>query len=348
MPRWRGRQPFHRWQNTISYIKLFRVTEFVTMYDTCNMRLAAYDAPGIDFLKDIPGRIEGAAEHTYQDAGAFIITGTIPGAGGSGLKVSISQAAVSVKDGSFSKWLLGDNVQTMSRGDMETAVEAISDCLGLPMWKASVTRVDVAGSFIMRYPPAAYFPHLGLLRYAIRLQEPDGLYYKTGAGRLVFYDKGKELKTGGEVVPEICRGKNLLRYERRFTTRLPHYLNRPDITAADLYNGDVYSSIISKWEQSYKDIEKINDYTLNVQAMKSKKDFDRASRLALIEKLGGELAALQMVKEQQLQGNLTKKQAYDIRGTIKDACHSGMSITTPNEVISELNDKIMAAALMNK
>lgn len=312
------------------------------------MRLAAYDAPGSNFLKELPGRVEVTAEHSYQEGGAIVLTGIIPGSYGGGLKVSITQAAVSVKDSSLAKWLLGDNVQIMSRGDMETAIDAISDCLGLPMNKAIVTRIDVANNFIMRCPPAVYFSHLGLLRYATRLQEPNGLYYKSGAGRLAFYDKNQELRATGAEIPEICRGQNMLRYERRFTTRIPHYLNRPEIMAGDLYNGGFYSMIVTKWEQGYKDIEKINDYTLNPQAMKSKKEFDRAARLALVEKMGGELSTLQMVKEMQQRGDLTKKQAHDMRATIKEACNSGMSITTPNEVIKELDSKIAAAAIINK
>lgn len=43
----------------------------------------------------------------------------------------------------------------------------------------------------MTHPPDSYLNHLGLLRYATRLKEPSGLYYKQTNGRLCFYDKNR-------------------------------------------------------------------------------------------------------------------------------------------------------------
>jgi hypothetical protein len=309
------------------------------MYDTVNLRLRGYDVPGVSFLEETAlylDEITGQFEHRN---GLHVVIGKL-----GCLTVSIDEAAVRVKQGSLCKWFLGDNVQEMGRGDTRRAIEQLSDTLHLPMERAVVTRIDVAHNLLMRYPPGVYCNHLGGLRYATRLQEPEGIYYKQGAGRLAFYDKTRETQRGGGSIPEICTGNNILRYERRFDKRLTHYLQEPEITAATLYNEAFYIKVVKMWLRAYRDIDKINDITINPDVMKSKKDFDRAARLALVEKYGGEAATMEAIKEMQQRGDITKKQAFDMRKTVKEACLSGVGLFVQSEVITELDRKVTEAA----
>lgn len=309
------------------------------MYDTVNMKLNGYDVPKVSFLEETPIYLDVITGHFEGQNGFHVVMGKL-----GCLTVSIDEAAVRVKQGSLCKWFLGDNVKEMGRGDTKRAIEKLSDTLHLPMERAAVTRLDVAHNLLMKYPPGVYYNHLGGLRYATRLQEPEGIYYKQGAGRLAFYDKTKEVQRGGGPIPEICTGNNILRYERRFDKRLTHYLQEPEIKAATLYDEAFYIKIENKWLQAYRDIEKIKEITINPEAMKSKKEFDRAARLALVEKFGGEAALMEQIKEMQQRGDITAKQAFDMRKAVKEACLSGMSLFAQNDVIAELNQKITEAA----
>ena len=309
------------------------------MYDTVNIRLRGYDVPGVSFLEETALYLDEITGHFEHQNGLHVVIGKL-----GCLTVSINEAAVRVGKGSLCKWFLGDNVQELGRGDTKRAIEKLSDTLHLPMEQAAVTRLDVAHNLLMRYPPGVYFNHLGGLRYATRLQEPEGIYYKQGAGRLAFYDKTKETKRGGGQIPKICTGNNILRYERRFDKRLPHHLQEPEITAATLYNEAFYIKVGQMWLQAYRAIDKINDITINPDVMKSKKDFDRAARLALVEKYGGEAATMEAIKEMQRRGDITKKQAFDMRKTVKEACLSGVGLFVQNEVITELDRKVTEAA----
>lgn len=309
------------------------------MYDTVNLRLRGYDVPGVSFLEETAlylDEITGQFEHRN---GLHVVIGKL-----GCLTVSIDEAAVRVKQGSLCKWFLGDNVQEMGRGDTKRAIEKLSDTLHLPMERAAVTRLDVAHNLLMRYPPGVYYNHLGGLRYATRLQEPEGIYYKQGAGRLAFYDKTRESQKNGGPIPDICTGNNILRYERRFEKRLAHYLQEPEITAATLYNEAFYIKVVKMWLQAYRDIDKINDITINPDVMKSKKDFDRAARLALVEKFGGEAALLEQIKEMQRRGDIDKVQAHRLKKTVKEACLSGVGLFVQSEVITELDRKVTEAA----
>ena len=309
------------------------------MYDTVYMKLCSYEIPGVSLLGEIPGYLDDVTgEHSYK--GFPVLTGCLGSLG-----VSIDQGALRINRGSLCKWFLGDNVGKMSRGDTERAIELLSDSLHLPMSRAIITRFDVAQNLIMKYPATVYANHLGTLKYATRLIEPDCLYYKQRAGRLAFYDKTKEVMShrSGEI-PEICKSHNILRYERRFERRLTHYLNEPDITASTLYDERFYIKVVDFWHNAYKDIEKINNISINTEAMRSKRQFDIAARLALVEKFGGEAAFLETLKEKQRQGKVTKKQAFDIRKAIKEACTSGESLTVKSDAIEELDKKIKEAA----
>jgi len=141
------------------------------MVDNIDFKIRSYDVGGIDFLSQTPLYFDVTGEHCFK--GENVITGTLDGL----LRVSASQRGVNVTDGSLCKWYLGDNFQTMERGDTQRAIEKLSDILHLPMNEATITRIDVAQNFIIRHPPEVYFNHLGSSYPYKRLEQPDGLYY---------------------------------------------------------------------------------------------------------------------------------------------------------------------------
>jgi hypothetical protein len=162
--------------------------------------------------------------------------------------------------------------------------------------------------------------------------------------RLAFYDKNREQKNKREPIPELYQNKNVLRYEQRYMKRVPKWLNVSEVNGATLYNERFYMGIISRWRDAYEQIEKVKDISINFQAMRGKQELYKMGVLALTQMAGGQNAILEQLAEAQKQGHLTKKQAYDIRQTIKEACHNNEGLTVPNEAIEELSRKIKEAA----
>lgn len=306
------------------------------MYDTINFMLSQSDGGGVDFLSKIPCYLEDVGEHNYS-SGTFI-TGSV-----GGLKVSLNRYVLKVKDGSLCKWYLGDNYKTMRRGDTQQAIEKLSDMLHVPMGRATITRLDIAQNFITRHPPDVYLFHLGALRYATRLQAPGSLYYSQTSRQLCFYDKNKEQKSHGGLVPELYVGRNVLRYEQRYTKRIALQLKTNKVTGAMLYDEKFYISLLNRWKTAYMDIQKINDISLNFQAMKTKQQLYKMGVLSLIEKEGGQTQMLQQISEAQKRGELSKKQAYDLRQAINEACKIRNGLTIQNEAIKELDRKVNEA-----
>lgn len=306
------------------------------MYDTIYFRLTQGEVQGFDFLAETPCYLEDVAEHTFSDG--VVISGKV-----GNLKVSLNRFQVKVKDGSLCKFYLGDNFKTMGRKDTHRAIEKLSDVLHLPMSKAVVTRLDVAQNFCTKYPPDVYFNHLGLLKYATRLQEPNGVYYSQTGGRLAFYDKNREQKTKREPIPELYEGKNVLRYEQRYTKRIARQFGLLEVTGSTLFDEAFYIDLLNRWRQNYKNIEKVNDVTFNFERMKTRQMLYKMGVLSLVERAGGQLEFIAQINEAQKRGELTKKQAFDLRATIKDVCQIREGLTAQSEAIQELDKKVNEA-----
>ena len=308
------------------------------MFDTVNFKLTRNEVEGVDFLQETAAYLnpDGLGYHNYGDC--EVVTGRLDN-----LSVSITPYQVRVKDGSLCKWMMGDNYQAMSRVDIMRAVERLSDELHLPMDRAVVTRLDVGFSIPVEQPPANYLNHLGLLNYAHRIKQPHSLYYyrHSQSERLCFYDKNIEQRDHCEPIPERYRNSNVLRYEQRYMARLPRLLGVETVTASMLHDECFYNMLLGRWGDTYREIRKINDKNINFQAMKTKRDLQRIGVLALIEQWGGELAVIEQINEAQKNGTLTKKQAFDLRQSVKDTCKVRENLTAPNEAISELDRQII-------
>lgn len=313
------------------------VTDLVTyteknMYDTIDFKLRSFEVERIDFLSETPNYFEIKGEHLFN--GEKVITGNLKD-----LKISVSQRGVNLTGGSLCKWYLGDNFQTLERGDIQRAIENLSDTLHLPMEKSTVTRIDLAQNFIMKHPTEVYFNHLGSSYPSKRLEQPDGLYYSKHDTLLVFYDKVKEQRAKGQPIPELYSNKNTLRYEMRLKSRLKDTFKVERVTAEMLYQENFYIDIVKRWKKAYQNIKKINDITLNFEAMKTKKDLYTLGLASLIEQQGGELAIIQQINQAYKKGEITKKQSYDMRQAIIEASRATIA-TVKSDVIAELDKKI--------
>lgn len=309
------------------------------MYDSVNFRMKQDEAGGVDFMEQTACYLDDVNEYNFSN-GETVLSGSL-----NGLKVSANRYQIKIKDGSLCKWYLGDNFQTMGRGDTKKAIEKLSDTLHLPMDKATVTRLDIAQNFITKHPPEVYLNHLGVLKYNKRcpMVEDNGLYYSHTGGQLCFYDKNREQKSKGRPIPELYEGRNVLRYEQRYTARIATQLGVPEVTGALLYDEAFYIGLLNCWRDTYKAIQKINDVTLNFEAMRTKQELYKMGVLSLIEQAGGQLQMIEQINEAQKRGDLSKKQAYDLRQAVNEACKVKEGLTVPNEAITELDRKVKDA-----
>lgn len=308
------------------------------MYDTLNLRLRTDEAGGTDFVEETACYLENVGEHLFN--GDLVVTGNK-----GSLKISLNRRQLKIKDGSICKWYLGDNFQTLGRQDTKQALEKLSDELHLPIERASVTRLDLAQNIIMKHPVETYINHLGAMKYANRLQEPHGLYYSFTDGRLCFYDKTREAKVSGANIPELYQGKNVLRFEQRYMARIAAKLNVPEVTGKLITDEDFYRNLLKRWKSAYSSIQKINDVVLNFEAMKTKQDLNKMGVLSLIERAGGVVEMLEQINEAAKRGDLSRKQAFDLRKAVNEAAELKDGLTVKSDAITELDKKIKEAVM---
>jgi len=266
------------------------------MYDTAHLFLPAERAGGLDLPAYVPALLERVTEH-YHANGSTTVSGYL-----SNLRVSAGGAGLWVK-GSLCTYYHQNNFGTLTRQDGQRAIEQLSDALNVSMSRANVGRVDVGKTMLTKHPPAAYFGELGMSQYYARLSQPESIRYQNGKRVLTFYDKKAEGKRAGLALPAIWANRNALRYEGRFVSRLSQQFNRAEVVAADLYEERFYIGIIDRWVKEFGAIQKVSRVDVNLeQAMRSIKDFSQIAERLLIQQLGGEMAALELIEQNRLKG----------------------------------------------
>ena len=312
------------------------------MYDSLVLKLRNAEAPDADFIGETARCLEITGKHDFGSG--LILSGTLD----EELKVTASRNGVKI-GGSLCKWYLGDNFQSLERKDTQKAIEKLSAIFNLPIDKATVSRIDVAQNYIVKKPTDIYLNHLGSLKHSGRAPVTNSmgtietLYFYQSNGLLVFYDKIKEQKAKRRPIPEPYQDRHVLRYEQRHTKRLPKCFNVESVTASMLYNEKFYIDILNRYKSNYFAIKKINDITLDFEAMTGKKDLYTMGVLTLVEKIGGELAMAAQIKEAYKSGKLSKKAAFDIRQAVVDACKERSGLTVKNDCIIELDKKVRDA-----
>ncbi len=176
--------------------------------------------------------------------------------------IYLNESGISLK-GSLPKFLLPDNIHTLSRAGARDAIQKLSDSIHLPIKLAKVTRVDVSTVLPMNREPFEYYPLLGNKPRFERLQATkDTLYYNTNKRQLIFYNKIAEAKAKGVKIPVGFEGANLLRVEARFTERLQKQFNIVEVTGATLTDEKFYIEMVKRWGNEYFSINKLKSISI--------------------------------------------------------------------------------------
>ena len=315
---------------------MYFITDLV-MYDNINMRLTRREVGNIRFLDEIPQFCEKVITHTYHD-GEYSYTGSL-----GNLSVGINCNDIVIKDGSFCKWFLGNNLQTMGRNDVKIGLEKLSDILHLPMDKATIFRIDIAQNIMLKHPIGAYLSHFGYHGCIKPSEQPNGIYYYQNNRIFCIYEKIREQKEAKNVIPELFQKRNCMRMELRLKKRLASTLKREVITGAMLYDSMFYFEMVNMWADYYRAIQKINDIQVDFKTTKTVMNFRRGALLNCIEQNGGQIAVINQIKNAQKKQELTSKQAYNLKKEIEMAYDTKIGFTCQNEAIVELDRKVEEA-----
>lgn len=306
----------------------------MAMYDTINLWLPIDKAGSFDLSKTSQS-LSGITEHTKED-GQVYVSGFL-----NNYKVNISGQGVSLK-GSLAKYFLPDNFHTLTRSDSARAFEMMADELYLPIHKAKVNRIDFAQNFLMDYEPEAYYNFLGECQYYNRQPQSKSLYYTNTLRQKLFYNKIAEGKAKGLSLPDVWNGQNVLRYEMRFTSRLPKQFNQAEITASSLSDEKFYMTIFDKWLAEYEAINKLHSINFNLSDMNSPKDFKKQLELFAVNMIGQD-RIMQEIENMRHKKAFDKPEYYSrLKKEIKELCKTP-KMTASSDLVAELDKNIKSS-----
>jgi len=301
------------------------------MIDTVTLWLETKDALGVKFLGD-------AREQVSLETGEVSVFGSYKN-----FRVHCNSSGISLR-GSLSKYELGDNLQRLTRGKVQMAIERLCDETLLNWKRAKVYRLDVGTCLVVKQPCSTYLKGLGELpRYQRSEQGENGLLYTTSTKALSFYDKIKEVRRKQERLPSAFEGLNVLRYEIQFRNRLKDVFRVSEILAETLYNETFYIQALSLWRDSYFAIHKQSKLKFNPKMLVGLNVKKLESSLAAIAlKELGEREVLAMIQEARKGGLLTKIQAKRLKAKVRELA-TLPAIIEPSEAMLELDSKVKQA-----
>lgn len=300
--------------------------------DTVTLKLTKEQAGNIDLLDTIPASLSNISQHFYE-SGGLMIAGRL-----GNLNVKVTDRGIKIEN-SLNKYYLHDNIKMMRRSDIERAIEKISDELHLPISKAEVTRLDFARNISLKQDIINYLNYLGGNNRYQRYPSKRGINYKIQGREIAIYDKLAEMKHHRESIHPIYANSNIMRIEKRYLNKVASYFNMPIIRACDLHNEQFYMAVVNDWLKEYSSIDKLNNTIIDMSAVTTKRELYSMGVLALVQMLGGELSAIKQVQERQSKGELTKKQALDLKKAIKESSKLSL-VKKDNELIIELDEKV--------
>jgi len=306
----------------------------MAMYDTINLWLPMDKAGSFNLSKTLQS-LTGITKHTTDD-GQVYVSGYL-----NNYKVNLSGQGVSLK-GSLAKYFLPDNFHTLTRSDSAIAFEMMADELYISIHKAKVNRIDFAQNFLMDFEPQAYYNFLGECQYYNRQPQSKSLYYSNGLRQKVFYNKIAEGKAKGLSLPDVWSGQNVLRYEMRFTSRLPKQFNQAEITASTLTDEKFYIAIFDKWLAEYEAINKLHSIKFNLSDMNSPKDFWKQMNLMAVNMIGQD-KIMQEIENLRHRKAFEKPEYYSrLKKEIKELCKTP-EMTESSDLVAELDKKIKSS-----
>ena len=154
-----------------------------------------------------------------------------------------------VVSGSLAKYVRGENAGEMTLAQTREALDRLETELGFSIREARVWSLELGRTLIMRHPPAQYISMLGELPgYNLTIYPNGNRLYFRGLHSVLLYDKTLEMAKKKKAMPELYRGRNLLRLEYKLKARLARQL-RIVLTVGHLTDEAIYVTLLKRWKR---------------------------------------------------------------------------------------------------
>ncbi len=156
--------------------------------------------------------------------------------------------------GSLARYLRGENVGEMTLAMVREAIEKLELELGYSIKTGLVRELEIGRTLIVSRPAIWYLELWGTLPGFQKDTYGNGetVLFRNGIRSFQGYDKGRE---AGEAVPELYKGRFLLRLEMKLKRRVARILDGP-VTVERLADQKLYVRLLKAWKRLYFRIPK--------------------------------------------------------------------------------------------
>lgn len=158
-------------------------------------------------------------------------------------------------NGSLSRYIFGNNFETMERRQVRKAITEICKEIGIDAKEWSLSRVDVSTIFYAGQTMGTIKKLLGEVKRMERTEYKNSIYWGNSNRQLLLYDKtmwAYENKKNKEI-PDILKNAKWLRAEMRLLKNIARQTNSTAKLNL-LYNSAFYDKICEMWLANFKAI----------------------------------------------------------------------------------------------
>ena len=302
--------------------------------DTTGMYLPYEALPKENILK-LPALLANTKETLNHHTGNVSISGKLDN-----LNVRLNGHSVNI-EGSITKYKCGNNWEKLSFGEMQRTFESLSDRLNLPIERAIITRIDLGVNLFMDYHESLY---MDLLDYCPRFKKlpfENGVYFTQKEKLFLFYGKEQEQKEKGQIIPNLYKNRNTLRYEMRWKKGLAKQFNTSSLQIQTLCQESFYIDLVNRMKNAYFNVKKHKINTVALESMGSKTITDYLLLKGVNAEFGSIGNALAYIKKANKSGVFDNKMQVSRLRTKLKGLYENPDLTQENDLALELDAKII-------
>lgn len=242
--------------------------------------------------------------------------------------------------GSLHKYILGNNIETLTRKSIAEALNDLGSVLDLPVHAAKVMRFDAGVNLVLEEPVSSYYQLFGdRAPYKQRVFRHETLAYDLKRRTLQFYDKIAEMKANKRRVPVAYSSANVMRYEVQWKKRVNRQWGR-SVLADDLKSNGFHSKIADRMLTEFERIPKIQSQTI-IRPTKMK-EFIMQLAFKGIDAYGGVSSVVDLLESGRKAGFINSVDLCRAKKKIYEMANDP-EIVTKSPLLRELEGKLSEA-----
>jgi hypothetical protein len=169
----------------------------------------------------------------------------------------------------------------------------------------------------------------------------NSLYYRVEQREKSFYDKKKDAKAKGMIIPEFLMNAHLTRFELRYLKKILNQLNVNSLKAHNLYEEKFYIQMLDNWYKEYNSVKKLSCMQIDKNNISSPTNLADQIMANLLQASGIDVVAgmdelFKQAKALKVFDGANPSRDYQ---RAKDAIQKRLSSGKDSELIKELDAK---------